>query len=411
MTGDARRGVAGSRCLGQVEHERTTTELAPTIDSFAQHYGRRPSVVARAPGRINLIGEHVDYCDGCVLPLAIPQCIVAAAAADNTGEVRAYSEHLGVAATIPVDIARPDASGGWSNYLRGMVCGLRQRGVRIDGAQLWIGGDLPTGSGLSSSAALCVSAGMALAAQTNTTIPPHEIARIAQRAEHDFAGMPCGIMDQLAVCLGRRNHALRIDCRDLSYEYIPFRPTGVTLLAIPSGVKHNLVEGAYGQRVASCRRALEVIAAHYPSACSLRDVTREMLDACQPALDPETHRRARHVVSELSRVAAATTALRNADWPRLGALISDTHRSLRDDYEVSCPEIERIIDLLNTTSGVLGARMVGGGFGGSVLALVRDGAVRALRQLLITEYYAPRHLSDRPICVHAADGASVANVD
>lgn len=378
--------------------------------AFDNHFGQRPTVLAEAPGRVNLIGEHVDYCDGKVLPFAIAQRTVTAAAADNSGKITLYSTGLESAASFDVDVSTPGAAGAWDNYVRGMVFGLRQRGAEFTGAQLWIGGDMPPGSGMSSSAALCVSTGLALARLAGIDVPLKDIALIAQQAEHKFAGTPCGIMDQFASCFGRERQALLLDCRDLSHESVPFEPAGVTILAIPSGVKHALADGAYEARVKSCRQAITAIAADTPGVASLRDVTGDMLERSKSRMDDQTFRRARHVVTEIARVDAAAAALRAGNLGQLGELMWTTQDSLRDDYEVSCIEIDEIISLLRAHDGVIGARMVGGGFGGVVLALVSESAADEIVHLLASKYYQPNNLPDRPFAVKPAAGASARTI-
>lgn len=374
--------------------------------AFKQRYGRRPEVVAAAPGRVNVIGEHIDYNDGRVLPFAIAQRIVAAAALDDSGQIHAYSAALDSDAEFSVEVSEPGPASAWDNYVRGMVAGLRERGARIAGAKMWIGGDLPPGSGMSSSAALCVSTGMALAKLAGIDISPREMALMARKSEHRFAGTPCGIMDQFASCFGREDNAILLDCGSLTHEYVPFVPDGVTILAIPSGVRHDLAEGAYEKRVKSCRKAIQAIAEEYPGTTSYRDVTIDMLSASQPRMDAETFRRARHVVTEYARVSAAVEALRGHDLALLGSLLWKTHDSLRDDYEVSCEEIEEIIRTLRNHDGVMGARMVGGGFGGIVLAMVADRVSDDVIRTLESSYYIPRQIKDRPFVVRPSAGAT-----
>ncbi|MCB9854566.1 MAG: galactokinase [Phycisphaerales bacterium] len=376
-------------------------------NEFRRRYGRHPDVVAAAPGRVNLIGEHIDYNDGCVLPFAISQRIVAAASLDDSGQVHAFSAALDSDAAFSVDVNQPGKPSAWDNYVRGMVAGLRERGARIDGAQLWIGGDLPPGSGMSSSAALCVSTGLALANLANVDVSQRDMALMAQKSEHKFAGTPCGIMDQFASCFGRKDHTILLDCGRLAHEYVPFVPAGVAILAIPSGVRHDLAEGAYEKRVKSCKEALQAIAEDFPGTRSFRDVTIDMLSASRPRMSSETFKRARHVVTEFTRVTKAVGALRGNDLPTLGTLLWETHASLRDDYEVSCEEIEEMIRTLRRHDDVLGARMVGGGFGGIVLAMVADSAADDVIRTLESSYYLPRQIKDRPFVVKPSAGASV----
>lgn len=385
-------------------------DIASAIGAFEKRFGEKPSVVAGAPGRVNLIGEHVDYNDGRVLPFAIEQQITTAAIEDNGGRIIAYSKALDSEVQFPVDVSAPGSASRWDNYVRGMVAILRDRGAKLNGAKLWIGGDLPPGSGMSSSAALCVSTGMAIATLTGIDVTPKEMALIAQKSEHEFAGTPCGIMDQFASCFGREGHAMLIDCRDLSHEYVPFEPADVAVMAIPSGVKHDLATGAYERRVKSCRNAVAVISKYAPNVKSLRDVSPELLESTAGGMDGETLRRARHVVTELARVTAAAAALRDGDLVQLGRLLWETQDSLRDDYEISCEEIDDMIRLLRSQKGVLGARMVGGGFGGVVLALVSQQFADRTCQALQEKYYGPRGLSERPMIVRPGAGAAAMRV-
>ncbi|MCP4247754.1 MAG: galactokinase [bacterium] len=380
-------------------------DIDHTICGYDQVFGATPTIIAHAPGRVNLIGEHVDYNDGLVLPFAISQRVVVAAAGDDSGFLTAHSVDLAEAVSVAVDTSAPVATPSWENYLRGMVFGLRQAGVSPGGAKLWIGGDLPAGSGLSSSAALCLAIGGALAKLGGVELAPTKLASIARAAEHDYAGTPCGIMDQYASCFGRRSKALLLDCRDLSFSELSFDPEELALLVIPSGVEHALAQGAYEQRVRTCREAVGIIAAEHAAVGSLRDVSAEMLESCQERLGPTCFRRARHVVTEMARVRAAAETINAKDWPRLGALLGETQDSLRDDYEVSCPQIDELITILRDCSGVLGARMVGGGFGGMILALVADVAVAAVEEELRQRYYVPRNLVERPFRVRPSDGA------
>lgn len=385
-----------------------TTER--TTQQFEKQFGCAAQVVADAPGRVNIIGEHVDYVGGSVLPFAIDQRIVCAAAADAAGTIRAYSEPLDNLATFEVSVGGPAASGAWENYVRGMVAGLRAVGVDIKGASLWIGGDLAPGSGMSSSAALCISTGMALAKLAGVDVPRDRMAKIAQSAEHKFAGTPCGLMDQFASSFGRENHALLLNCTSLEHEDIPCKPAGVSFLVIPSGVKHALADGAYEKRVASCQKAFDILSPADPSIVSLSDASIGLLESQRDKFDDETFRRARHVVTEVARLNHAVDALRNDDWPEIGELLYGTQDSLRDDYEVSCKEIDELITMLRAQAGVLGARMVGGGFGGIVLAVVQEAHLEAIIGATTRDYYQAQGLRERAFTVRPSAGASVCEV-
>jgi galactokinase len=375
------------------------------IARFESCFGVRPMVEASAPGRVNLIGEHIDYVGGKVLPFAIPQRIFAIAAPSETGQVEVRSEALGAAASFPVGIEKPSTPASWINYVEGMVAQLRGLGVAIGGAKILVGGDLPPGSGLSSSAALCTAVGHAVAALAGKSLSPVQMAKAGQAAEHTFAGMPCGIMDQYASGHGKAEHAMLIDCAKLEHEYVPFHAKEISVLAIPSGVKHALADGAYEKRVVSCRKALEAIARKIPQITSLHLVTPELLESCRGDLDEETYRRARHVVSEVQRVERAVAALKADRFEELGQLLNQTQDSLRDDYEVSCEEVDELVALLRPPR-VLGARMTGGGFGGVVMALLRTADVPAVEALVREGYYRPHGFDLAMFRVQPSAGAS-----
>ena len=372
-----------------------------------QTFGHGATLVAHAPGRVNLIGEHVDYNAGLVLPLAIQKRIIVAAGPGQPGQVRLYSQSLAAETSFSVDVAEPTTDEPWQNYVRGMVAGLREAGVPTAGATLWIGGDLLPGGGLSSSAALCVATGMALCGLAGKTVEPLALARLAQTAEHKFTGMPCGLMDQYAACFGRQDHALLMDCRSVAHEEIPMKLEGVCLAVIPSGVKHALVDGAYKKRVISCQAAIEIIRKTHPDVATLRDVTPDILASCAAALSETELKRTRHVVSEINRVQQAANALRQSDWVGLGKLLWQTQDSLRDDYEISCVEVDELVELLHAQDAVLGARMVGGGFGGVLLAIIREEGLADVTDVVRQEYYAPHGLDEDIFTVKPSAGAGI----
>lgn len=389
----------------------TDTNLHRCVDDFRNRFGQSPEVLAHAPGRVNLLGEHVDYNEGVVLPFAVAQNVLVAAAHTNDNCLTAWSVALGESCIANItDLEHPETR-SWADYLLGMVAGLRGFGATPPGALLWIGGDLPPGSGMSSSAALCIACGNALAALAGVDVQPLQLAQIAQAAERDFAGTPCGIMDPYTACFGKAGHALRLDCRQIRHDYVPFAPDDHVFLAMPSGVKHALADGAYDARVHACREAVATIATDFPHVTALRDVSPERLRCCRDRLKPAVYKRALHVVTEMERVEQAYHALRTANWPRLGNLLWQTQDSLRDNYDVSCPEIDTLIALLRRENGVLGARMVGGGFGGIVLALVECGKADAIRQRVHTDYYAISGLNEHITSVWPAHGAGVMRVN
>jgi galactokinase len=353
---------------------------------FERRFERRAEVVVRAPGRVNLIGDHTDYCDGLVLPVAIESAIhVAAAAAPHGDRLRVYSESMDREVDVPRDGRLDDIAARswiWARYLLGVVDGLLSRGVPPVPGCCWIGGDLTPGVGLASSAALDVGFALALLVTSGATLAPLELALLAQEAEHRFAGSPCGIMDPLCCVSARPETALRIDCRSLEIEHIPVQWPAARFLIIDSGVRHAIAGGEYACRRGECAAALEELSRIRPAVRSLRDATPADIAILGERAGGGARtlaRRARHVVTENDRVEQAVRALRRGEAGRFGALMDESHRSLRDDFEVSCPEVDRIVEGVTSLPGVLGARITGGGFGGCVLALVEDGAQATVR--------------------------------
>ncbi|MFO0826806.1 MAG: galactokinase [Phycisphaerales bacterium] len=334
---------------------------------FREHFHAEPSAVAVAPGRVNLIGEHVDYAEGFVLPIAIDRATaVAARLAASQSASTFVSRGVGIFTidlTRPFEPVRGDAS--WANYVLGPLRELMDFGHRIGNVELAIASDVPLGGGLSSSAALEVAVTVATLALLGASMDGLALARLCQRAEHRFPGTPCGIMDMTASANARAGHALLLDCRSLAIEHVPL-PSGVEVLIVDSGVRHRLSDGGYAAR----RSAVEE-AARRLGVRTLRDATTATVEAA--GFEPELLRRARHVTSEIARTIDAAAALRGGDAPAFGRLMTLSHASLRDDFGVSVPELDAIVDALLSAPGVFGARLTGGGFGGSAIALVEGG--------------------------------------
>ena len=343
--------------------------------SFIDLYGAAPEVAARAPGRVNLIGEHTDYNDGFVLPAAIPLATEVQLRRRADADVRVWTTAFEAAEPIvfPLDVTA--RAGDWADYVRGIVHVLRDRGIDT-GADLRIDSNVPLGSGLSSSAALLVAAARAFRQAFSLGIDDLEIALLARRAENAFVGAPVGIMDQMACSLADDRSALLIDTRSLAYERVPL-PETAALLVIDSGVRHSHASGDYRVRRDECRRAAEALGVE-----SLRDVRAGELSRVA-RLPPPLDRRARHVITENARVLAAAAALRDGDLPLAGRLFFESHASMRDDFDVSVPEIDALVDAARRVHGVYGARLTGGGFGGSVVALVEPNRVRDAGQAII----------------------------
>jgi galactokinase len=350
--------------------------LSRTVGRFEQRFGRRARWLALGPGRVNLIGEHIDYNDGFVLPMAIERYVVIAAdtAAGRPGSSTLSGRTAVIAsadqspeAVIPCDVPMTRGQPAWANYVRGVMAGFQRQGAVVEGFDAYIDSDLPLGGGLSSSAALEVAAATLLEAVTREQLDPVEKALLCQKAEHEFAGVPCGIMDQFASVLGRKDHLLLLDCRSRRVEHVPLDDPGVTVLIINSQVRHELTGGEYALRRKQCEAAAAAL-----GVASLRDATMGMLEARRAAMDGVVFRRARHVITETRRTVDAAASLRGGRWDAVGRLMYESHASLRDDFEVSCAELDAIVEIAaGLGEGVIGCRMTGGGFGGCAVCLVR----------------------------------------
>ena len=373
---------------------------------FAGRFGGSPSIF-RAPGRVNLIGEHTDYNDGFVMPAALEFSTWVAAAPRTEPRLRLYSEQFRETAELQLDALDGLPRHHWSDYVRGVAALLRRSGHTLAGADLLIDGQVPLGAGLSSSAALEVSAAWALASLAGAALTPPAMARLCQQAEHEFAGTRCGIMDQYIAVFGQAGHALLLDCRSLQHRLVPI-PPGVRLVICNSMVRHALASGEYNRRREECEAAVAAIRRDQPSVRALRDVTPDLLQAHHADLPETVYRRARHVVGENARVEAAAEALRVGDLPGFGALMFASHRSLRDDYQVSCRELDLLVDLAAPLPGVYGARMTGGGFGGCTVNLVAEEAAPAFAASIAAAYKEQTGQAPPVYVCSAAEGAGPA---
>jgi galactokinase len=375
--------------------------VAGARERFEQRYQTAPQWIVAAPGRVNLIGEHIDYNDGFVLPMAIDRyCVIAAAEDSRSLAARIFSVAAGEETVISLAAPpRHERSGHWSNYVAGVIAGCQQRNMQPAGFAAVIESSVPVGGGLSSSASFEVAAATLLECMTAITLHPVEKALLCQQAEHEYAGVPCGIMDQFASVMCRADHLMLLDCRTQQIEHIPFGNPGVTVLIVNTNVKHELSGGEYAQRRNQCESAARKL-----GVPSLRDATFKQLEADRNKLDASEFRRARHAIGEIARTVAAAAAVKAGDWPEMGRLMYASHDSLRDDYEVSCGELDLLVDLardIGPQGGVIGARMTGGGFGGCTVSLVETGNVNAVAQQLANSYQAetgiePSVLTSRP---------------
>ena len=360
--------------------------------------------VVHAPGRVNLIGEHTDYNEGFVLPVAIDLGISIALVPTDDGRVE-----LTLAATGETGAFDVDGVGGrrgtWLDYVAGMAWALGASGVAPRGFRGLLASDLPQGAGLSSSAAIEVVSAWALSGGDRPPVDPMDLVHVVRRSENGYIGLNNGIMDQFASIFGERNRALLLDCRSLEHRSIPLPLEDVTLVACHSGSPRTLETSAYNERRSQCEEAVATIAAIHPEVRSLRDVTPEMLAEVGDRLDGAPARRAEHIVAENGRVLAAIAAFEAGDLDEVGRMFYASHASLRDLYEVSSPELDALVEIAKATPGVVGARLTGAGFGGCTINLVRSEAVERLRDAVFRDYPARTGLTPRVFAVAAADGA------
>jgi galactokinase len=341
---------------------------------FRNRFGRTPLVV-RSPGRVNLIGEHTDYNEGFVLPAAIDKEIVLAVGSRDDGVCRMVAADLGQPFETTLDaLARSEL--GWPNYLLGVVDQLRREGIPVRGFDCVFGGDIPIGSGMSSSAALEAGFLFALNELCGLNLDRLRMARLAQRSENEFVGLRCGIMDQFANLFGHEGSVILLDCRSLQYDYVPFSRSDIRIVLCDTQVKHELASSEYNVRRGQCEAGVEAIRKSSPSVHSLRDVTRAMLDEHREQMDLLVYKRCAYVIEENQRVLAGCDDLRRDDLEAFGRRMLQSHEGLRDEYEVSCGELDVLVDAALGVDGVYGTRMMGGGFGGCTINLVREDRVK-----------------------------------
>jgi galactokinase len=371
---------------------------------FRAELGRDPRWVVAAPGRVNLIGEHTDYNDGFVFPMAIERYTVIAAdrPADpktDARKARVLSTGMGQWASIEVDGEIVPGEVTWSSYVQGSVAGCLAKGLAPGSFEGIIHSDVPLGGGLSSSAALEVATATLVEAITGTRLDPVEKALLCQKAEHDFARMPCGIMDQFISVMAQPDCLMLLDCRSREPRLVRMADPALAVLIVNSNVKHKLTGGEYAERRSQCEQAARVL-----GVPALRDATGEMLEAARDRLSEVEFRRARHAITEDERTLAAAEAIERSDWEEVGRLMYGSHESLRDDYEVSCDELDQLVEIarsIGPEGGVIGSRMTGGGFGGCTVSLVRSEAVDAVTGVITEKYsrqtgIAPTVFASRP---------------
>ena len=378
--------------------------LSRTRSAFTTAFGAPAALSVQAPGRVNLIGEHTDYNDGFVLPCAIDYHTVICGSPRGDRRVRVMAvDYASEIDEFALDEAiEPRGDRLWANYVRGVVKFLRDAGHQLGGADLAISGNVPQGAGLSSSASLEVATGQFFKTLNGLDITPAELARIGQRAENHFVGCNCGIMDQLISALGESGHALLIDCRHLTTRAVAI-PRGIAVVIINSNVQRGLVGSEYNTRRRQCEEA-----ARFFGVKALRDVDLPTFDARPPGLDLVVARRARHIITDSQRAIDLSAALETSDLTRIGALMAQSHASMRDDFEITHPAVDALVDIVKSVLGNAGGvRMTGGGFGGCVVALMPDEFVPRVRASVAEEYPAASGLNASIYVCHASAGAGV----
>ena len=373
------------------------------LDGFRRRYGGEPAFLARAPGRVNLIGDHTDYNDGYVLPMAIDRAVWLALRGRSDRRVVVHSLDFDEEASFSLDQGAAH-QGGWVEYLRGVAWALDEAGRPTAGWEGEVAGDVPVGAGLSSSAALELATARGFAAVTGVVWQPVAMARLAQRAENEWVGVSCGIMDQLISAAGVSDHALLIDCRTLETRSVPIPPSAAVIV-LDTGTRRGLVDSAYNERRMQCEAAARVF-----GVAALRDVDVAAFSAREDELDATTRKRARHVVTENARTLQAAELLEHGEVEGVGALMDESHRSLRDDFEVSRPELDTMVAIARRESSCFGARMTGAGFGGCAVALVRRDAADAFARSVAHAYMEAVGIQPSVYLCVASEGASVERV-
>ena len=377
-------------------------DVRSLVETFQQLYSSPPRVFS-APGRVNLIGEHTDYNDGFVLPMAINRRTYVAAAARNDRNVRVRSLNLQEQATFSLDEDHQFEEARWANYVAGVGFVLQEQGLRLPGLDLAIDSDVPIGAGLSSSAAIEVSVGLAWSTFAEHEIDARMLALAAQKAEHVYAGTQCGIMDQVTATLAQEGHALLIDCLSLEATMVPLKLGGAEVVVCNTNVKHELASSAYNQRRAQCEQGVAILQQKLPDVRALRDVSIADFEEFEGELPSPIDRRCRHVITENDRTLSAAEALRLGDLGTVGELMALSHRSLRDDYEVSSRELDMMVEIAERDPACIGARMTGGGFGGCTVNLVRHEALDDFRRTIEQTYFGATGIKP-DIYVVQADG-------
>ncbi len=352
---------------------------------FVEKYGGKPLIV-RSPGRVNIIGEHTDYNEGFVLPAAIDKAAYVAISLRNDGGIHLYAHDLKESFSTAVSDLKPVGDVSWPNFILGAAAQFPKMGILLKGFNAVLASDVPIGAGLSSSAAIECATVFALNELLQTNLDRVEMVKMAQKAEHEYAGVMCGIMDQFASMMGKQDHVIKLDCRSLQYEYVPFKLDGLKILLLNTNVKHSLASSEYNTRRLECEQAVKWVQESVPGVNSLRDVTEAMLDAYVLPKDKLIDSRSRFIVQEIDRLVKGCQDLQHGDIKALGKKMFQTHDGLSKMYEVSCKELDWLVDAVRSNDAVIGSRMMGGGFGGCTINLVKEAAIDELVAALKPAY-------------------------
>lgn len=377
--------------------------------AFESHFTGEP-ILVRAPGRINLIGEHTDYNNGFVLPAAVNQAIyIAIGRSNHPNKCHLESLDMDDQFEFALDDFQPIKPNTWQNYIMGVVAEIQKTGKSLSGFNMVFAGDVPQGSGMSSSAALECGTCFALNELFDIGLEKVEMVKMSQQAEHNFAGVMCGIMDQFASMMGVKDQALLVDCQSLEYKHFPIELADYSLILCNSNVSHSLADSEYNVRRQQCEEGVAIISRHYPNVESLRDISLDQLAAHQSELSDVVYRRCEYVIKENDRVMAMTTAMEKSDFKTLGEILTAAQAGMKDRFEISCAEIDFMADYANNSEEVLGARMMGGGFGGCTINLVNKGSEERFVADLSAAYKQQFDKDLTPILVRIADGVSRIN--
>lgn len=380
-------------------------ELETIKALFREKYKQEPLIV-RSPGRINLIGEHTDYNEGYVLPAAIDKAAYIAISLREDDEIHLTAYDLKETFSIEVSDLKPIGDVSWPNFILGAAAQFAGKGIKIKGFNAVLASDVPIGAGLSSSAAIECATTFALDELLKTGLDRLTMVQMSQKAEHEYAGVKCGIMDQFASMFGKKNHVLRLDCRSLAYEYFPLKMDGLKIVLLDTHVKHSLASSEYNTRREQCEEGVALIQKKHPSVKSLRDADMSMVNDC---IDPTTlvYNRCKYIVEEKQRLLDGCVALEKGDIAAFGKKMFATHHGLSQEYEVSCPELDFLVNQVKDDPSVLGARMMGGGFGGCTINLVKEEAVDALIERITPLYAEAMQLDMKSYVIALEDGTSI----